>query len=147
MHHNAYFPLEDHIWHQERWKHLEQYKLKELCFWMCARGRPKIEGPIWLFILFACITDKRGSWIGLFLHQAVGILVCLKLYKHINVLHIVKVRCFYNICLIIHSIHSNNKLVDWYCSDVHPQDGVFGSYPIRGISNNRVNILTAGFLE
>ena len=60
MHLNVHLSLKDHHQHQERRHSLAQYKLKELCFRMCTRGRPQIEEPTWLFSSI-CLYHRQGK--------------------------------------------------------------------------------------
>ena len=67
--------------------------------------------------------------------------------KHINEVHNVKVERSSNLCIIFHSIRSNNKSEDWNRADVCPLGRRFRSYNIRNIGNNPINALAAGFRE
>ena len=82
-----------------------------------------------------------------FSQQEVGTVVCLKLLKHINVVHIVKVGRSYDHCVIFHTICSNNKSAGLNSAEVRPWEGVFGNYIIRDIRNNPICVLAAGFQE
>ena len=108
---------------------------------------PYIDFITIMFIICAISLPILHPFWNLFLHQYLVIIVCIKLPKHIKVVHNVKVGRLSDRCVRFHSIRSNNKSVDWNRADVHPQDGIFGSYTMRDISNNFINFLAAVFLE
>ena len=112
MHHSLHFLLKDHLQHQVPRYSLAQYRPKGLNSQMCARGSPQIGGHALLFSS-PCIYHLQGELMEIFfLMQDIVIVVRLKLPEHINVVHIFKVGSSSNLCVIFHSIHSNNRQIE-----------------------------------